>query len=256
MQENNIQGSNDANLISKLAVRAEAYVSAVFGDALKLTPTAKPDIILAPSTAGKTTVIEADVLGDFTSSQRVIFNDNTIANYLEDSSGKRVHFVDIDTFMKAIIYLTSMDAEVGTELSKFASQYTLKGFYQQSNDEFAKMIRSLKFGDWSEHSMMLWILSCAVAQLRNTASFLMATRENVNLVTTSSDKGNWGRIIVMTMEPEVMHERAIARDGSDLPLSHFESYAGTIANYIVWADEFYHMNKEDYLSDMLIQYLL
>lgn len=147
MQEHKIQATDGNNDISKLAVKAEAYVSAIFNDALKLTPTAKPDIILAPSTAGKTTVIEADVLGDFTSSQRVIFNDNTIANYLENSSGKRVHFVDIDTFMKAIIYLTSMDADVGVELSTFASQYTLMNFYQQSNDEFAKMIRSLKFGD-------------------------------------------------------------------------------------------------------------
>lgn len=256
MQEKQIQVTDDTSTTGNLALRAKAYVDAIFGVALKLTPTAKPDVILAPSTAGKTTVIEADKLGEFTSSQKVVFNDSIVANYLEDSSGKRVNFVDIDTFMKAIIYLLSMDAEVDKELSTYASQYTLTNFYKESNDEFAKMIRSLKFGDWSEHSKVLWVLSCAVAQLSNTASFLMATRENVNLVTTSSDKGNWGRIIVMTMEPTVMHERAIARDGSDLPLSHFESYAGTIANYIVWADEFYHMNQEDYLSDMLIQYLL
>lgn len=152
--------------------------------------------------------------------------------------------------MNHIIRECSSDDEISAELRDFAKTYTLDEFYSKSNEVFGRLQWDLVYDRVELDTSLLLIIASAVSLMLTRTCFLMATRENMNMITLHGNVVSSG-LIVTPLEAKVMQERSINRDGKDLGIQHYMEYAGTIANYYFAADMVIPMTEEVYLSQVI-----
>lgn len=220
--------------------------------------------ILAPSTSGKSSLVNADalVISGTEWKQDVVVSHKGAAmtvRFNDDKSGC-VCFTDIDVLMHMVIDEVSEHELASEALKEYAKSYTLTKFYTESNAQFGELVTNV-FKEPTVEDELFHVMAMVAETVARLSTLLLATRENVNLITYALGFPILGGtspnliLYLFLMHANQIRERAIKRGDCDLGEQHYKDYVGTLTNYCVVASSVRLLGDNNYLKQAIEELL-